>query len=42
LTTQLFSCLQKAEEGVELLVEAREEEDAIEIEIPEICNNYEI
>jgi hypothetical protein len=35
--TQLFSRLQKADKYVRLLAEAREEEDAMEIDISEIC-----
>jgi hypothetical protein len=38
---QLFSPLQKAEEDVRLLAEARQEEDAMEIDISEIRNYYD-
>jgi hypothetical protein len=39
--TQHFACLQKAEDDVRLLAEAREEEDAMEINISEMRSYYE-
>jgi hypothetical protein len=39
--TQIFSHLKKAEEDVRLVAEAREEEDAMEINISEMRNYYE-
>jgi hypothetical protein len=38
--TQLFACLQKAEEDVRLVAEAREEEDVMEIHIFDMCSYY--
>jgi hypothetical protein len=39
--TQLFDVLQKVEEDIRLLAEAREEEDAIEIHISDMRSYYE-
>jgi hypothetical protein len=39
--TQLFACLQKAEEDIRLLADGREEEDVMEIDISDMRNYYE-
>jgi hypothetical protein len=41
LITQLFACLQQAQEDVRLLAEAREEEEAMEIDISDMRSYYE-
>jgi hypothetical protein len=39
--TQLFNCLQQAEEDIRPLAQATDEEDAMEIDISEMCSYYE-